>query len=243
MYKINLLPPELQRDISIDIKKLVKRVSVSLVVISVLAGYGAFLYSYVETQKEIAQTEKYLNELQLAVRIVEDLKKQRQDNEQTIKKFTEMIDQRLTWSYVLDDFSRNLPVDVWLERLELSYNETQAAAGTGQVTGQPNPNPQSQSSQPQTQGQTGAQAGATATKGGQASPTGQQGQSQASAPPVPNTLTIEGYSHTVPSIGVFINNLNKMPYFTKITLNELAEDEKTLAIKFKLTAAIKEGGR
>ncbi|OPX88396.1 MAG: Fimbrial assembly protein (PilN) [Pelotomaculum sp. PtaB.Bin104] len=242
MYKINLLPPELQRDISIDIKKLVKRLSVSLVVMSVLAGYGTFLYSYISTKKEISQTEKYLNELQVTVKIVEDLKKQRQGNEHTIQIFTEMIDKRLTWSYVLDDFSRNLPVDVWLERIDLSYIDPQAAAGAaGQTKGQPNP--QSQPQQAQAQGQAKAQAGAGATPGGQAPPAGQKGQPQAVSPPVPNTMTIKGYSHTVPSIGVFINNLNKMPYFTRITLNELAEDDKSLAFKFKLTAAVKEVGR
>lgn len=239
MDKINLLPPELQRDISIDIKKLVKRLFVSLVVISVLAGYSTFLYSYLATKKEIAQTEKYWNKLQVTVKIVEELKKQRQGNEQTIQEFTAIIDKRLTWSYMLDDFSHNLPVDVWLEKIDLSFVDPQVVVGAaGQVKGQ-----QAQIRPAQTQGRAGAQAGAGATLEEQAPPAGQNGQSQAFSPPVPNTLTIEGYSHTVPSIGVFINNLNKMPYFTKVTLNELAVDNKSSAIKFKLTAAVKEGGR
>jgi len=243
MYKINLLPSELQRDLSIDVRKLVKRAAVSLVAVILLAGYGSFLYSSYSTRKEIAKTEKYLNELNVTVKKVEEIKKQRETSEQSAQKLKELLNNRLAWSSVLEDLNHNLPVDVWLERIDLSHIDLQASTGaSGQPKGQADAQaPQSQS-QPAPAQPNPAQAGTGAVPEGKP-PSGQSGTPAPSSPPVPNTLTIEGYSRTVPSIGVFVNNLSRMPYFTRVTLNEFAEDEKMGAIKFKVTAAIKEGGR
>jgi len=234
MYKVNLLPPELQRDISVDIRRLVKWLTVSLVVIILVLGYGIFLYSFFSTKKEIVETEKYLSELQVTVNRIEDIKKQRQKNEQSVQKFKDLVEKRLIWSYILDDLNYNLPVDMWLASIELSFTGLQVSTGTvGQAQGQPN----AQASQMQIQVQTGA----GVVHGVQALPEGQKG--IAVSPPVPNTLTIAGYSRSVPSIGIFINNLHKMPYFAKVTLNEIAEDKNNAVIKFKITAMTREGGR
>jgi len=232
MYKVNLLPPELQRDISIDIRRLVKRVAIFLVVIILVLGYSIFLYSFFSTKKEIVETEKYLNELQVTVKKIEDIKEQRQKNEQSVQQFKELVEKRLTWSYVLDDLNYNLPVDVWLASIELSFTDLQASTETvGQAPEQPKVHvPQ-------------AQTGTRTVPGGQSLPAGQKEPLLSASPPVPNTLTVVGYSRTVPSIGIFINNLHKMPYFTKVTLNEIAEDENNAVIKFKITAMTKEGGR
>ncbi|MDD4170506.1 MAG: hypothetical protein PHD36_09710 [Desulfotomaculaceae bacterium] len=244
MYKVNLLPPELQRDISIDVKKLVKRVAVSLVAITLLVGYGIFLYSFFLTKDEIVKTEKYLNELQVTVKEIGALKHQRQSNELSVQKFNDLIIKRMTWSYVLDDLSDNLPVDVWLKSINLVFIDPQVATlSFGQGAGQPETQvPQAQQAQEQVQAMQ-AQAGVGVAPGGQVYPAGQKGPLLPASPPVPNTLTVEGYSLTVPSIGIYINNLNKMPCFTSVTLNEVVEDEEIAAIKFKLTAMIREGGR
>jgi len=217
MYKINLLPTELQRDLSLDVKGLVRRVSITITLILLLFGYGVFLFMGYLTQKEINDTEKYLNQISSTVKKVEGIKAQRVKNEESTKKFKELLNARLTRFPLLEDLSYNMPVDLWLDNVDMSYVAPANASGGA------------------TQGQTAA-------------PPQAQGQAAADkkvpvSPPVPNTLTIEGYSRTVPSVGIFMNNLYRMPYFSSVVLNELKTDEKSGSVKFKLTAVLKEGGR
>ena len=239
MYKVNLLPTELQRDISIDFRKLVKRLSVSLLAITLLASYSAFLYSFYSNRKDIARTERYLNELRVTVTKVEDIKKQRQNNEQSVQTLRELLSKRLSWSPLLEDLNCNLPVDMWLESFDLSFTDLQTSTGAaGQSPGQP------KALAPQAQAQSKpAQTGNGASSDGQAPAAGQKGPLPPASLTVPNTLTLEGYSRTVPSIGIFVNNLNRMPYFNRVTLNEISEDKKYGAIRFKVTAMLKESGR
>ena len=223
MYKLNLLPVELQRDLSIDIKGLVKRVTITITVFLLLASYGMFLFMGYLTQKEINDTEKYLNQISATVKKVEGVKAQRIKNEENTKKFKEILNARQARFPILEDLSYNMPVDLWLENVDMSYVASGQAANTpangsgGAAQTQP-------AAQSQTQGQAAAK-------------------KEAVSPPVPNTMIIEGYSLTVPSIGIFMNNLYLMPYFSSVVLNELNTDEKSGNIKFKLTAVLKEGGR
>ena len=87
MYKLNLLPVELQKDLSIDVKVLVKRVSIAATVILLLFGYGTFLFIGFLTQKKINDTERYLFQISSAVKRIEDVKAQRIKDEESTKKF------------------------------------------------------------------------------------------------------------------------------------------------------------
>lgn len=58
----------------------------------------------------------------------------------------------------------------------------------------------------------------------------------------PNGLTIEGYSLTVPSIGVYFNKLGHIPDLEEVSLYEIREDSRRIALRFKITAALKESG-
>ncbi|MGI6491784.1 MAG: PilN domain-containing protein [Pelotomaculum sp.] len=220
MYKINLLPVELQKDLSIDVKGLVKRVSIAMTVILMFFGYGAFLFMGYLTQKEINDTERYLSQISSSVNIIEDIKAQRIKNEESTKRFKELLNTRLARSPMLVDLSYNMPVDLWLENIDLSYvapEQTAANASSGAA--------QEQTAQPQPQGQ------APASK------------QEAVSAPAPNTFVLIGYSRSVSSIGVFMNNLYGMPYFSSVVLNELNTDEKSGNVKFKLTAQLKETGK
>jgi len=215
MYKLNLLPTELQKDLSIDFKGLVRRVTITITVILLLFSYGVFLFMGYLTQKEISDTEKYLSQISATVKKVEGIKAQRVKNEESTKKFKELLSARLTRFPLLEDLSYNMPVDLWLDNLDMSYvapAKTPANASGG-------------AAQPQAQGQPAAEKKAPV------------------APPLPNTLTIEGYSRTVPSVGIFMNNLYRMPYFSSVVLNELKTEESSGNTKFKLSAVLKEGGR
>lgn len=240
MYKINLLPSELQRDISIDVRKLVKRAIVALAAILLISGYSIFLFNYYSTKKEACELEKRLKQLEAAVKKVEEIKKQRRDNEQAVEKFKELLNQRLTWACVLKDIDYNLPEDMWLGSIDISYTGrwAQAEAGDKELE-QMKTKEAVQKGRPKS-GQTGT----GALSDSKTSAAKQEGTSQQASLPVPDTLAIEGYSRTVSSVGVFINNLNKLPYFKSALLEELGEDEKYAGVKkFKLIAEIKEGGR
>jgi hypothetical protein len=133
MYKMNLLPAELQKDLSIDIKGLIRRVTVTVIVILLLCGYGAFLYMGYLTQREISDTEKYLNQISATVKKVEGIKTQRLKNEESTKKFKELLSARLTRFPMIEDLSYNMPVDLWLENVEMSYVEPKDAGKNGQA--------------------------------------------------------------------------------------------------------------
>ncbi len=217
-YRVNLLPNKLQRNISIDVGKLVKRVVVTLAVVSLFTGYGIFLFNFYSTKKELAATEEKFKQVQVAVKKVEAIKKQRLDNEKAVNEFKELLKKRQTWACVLEDINYNLPTDMWLESIDIYCAERQVGP-----------------EQP-------AQENKTAS-GKQETDTGPEAEEQ-SAVPVPDTLAVAGYSRTVASVGVFVNNLNQMPYFSSALLVELFEDEKYMAVKkFRVSATIKEGGR
>ncbi|OPY57734.1 MAG: Fimbrial assembly protein (PilN) [Pelotomaculum sp. PtaU1.Bin035] len=242
MYKVDLLPYELQRDVGVDVKKLLKRLSVFLAAIFLLVSCGTFVFSELLTRKEIAVTEKELSEIQVTVNNIEEIKKQRQNNQHSIQNYKALINKKLSWSYLLEDLNSNLPVDMWLASLELSFTDMSASVGTvGQIAGQ------SEAQAPahvQARAQSKAtQANVGAAPGGQSPAAGQKDSPSPDSPPAPNILVVEGYSRTVPSVGIFVNNLDKMPYFTSVKLNEISEEEKNAAIKFKLTAILKDGGR
>ncbi|TEB06638.1 Fimbrial assembly protein (PilN) [Pelotomaculum schinkii] len=221
MYKINLLPAELQRDLSIDVKGLVRRVTVTIMVILLLFGYGAFLFMGYLTQKEISDTERYLSQISATVKKVEGIK-----NEESTRVFKELLNARQSRFPLLEDISYNMPVDLWLGNVDISYVAPKNAGKDGQP-GQPSGNESSGYAQGQP---------VTATQ----SATEKNG---VDSLPLPNTLIIVGYARSVPSIGFFMNNLYRMPYFSNVFLNELQWDEKEECFKFKLTAELKEGGR
>ncbi len=239
MHKINLLPPELQRDVSIDFKTLAIRASVTVTAMAVLAFYCTFLHSIYSIKNEISQKEIYLSEIQSTVKIVEEIKNQRLADEQSVQKYRELVSKRKLWSPMLEDLNCILPADMWLEGINISYVEQQPPGGIVIMPATPpvfQPGPQAQALQGQLQVKpVPPDTGVTQD--------GQKGTQPVSSLPTPNTLTMEGYSRTMPSVGVFVHNLGKMPYFVKATINEIGEDDKSAAFKFKITATIKESGQ
>ncbi len=217
-YRVNLLPNKLQRNISIDVGKLVKRVVVTLALVSLATGYGIFLFNFHATKKELAAAEKKFARVQVVVKEVEAIKKKRLENEKTIGEFRELLKKRQTWAGVLKEINYHLPEDVWLESIDLSYTEQQA----------------------------GPEQPAREDKDASGGPEAGKGPENEEHPvvPVPNTLAIAGYSCSVPAVGILVNNLNQMPCFSRAELVTLCEDEKyPVVTEFTVSTAIKEGGR
>jgi len=237
MYKVNVLPLELHRNINLDVKKLIKTMTVYTITTILLVAYGTFIFSYYSTRKEVAETEKELVQLQDTVNKVEKIKKQRQNDELAVQNFKALVDNRKTWSHMLEELNSSLPVDIWLESIDLSFAGPQTVAGiNGQTVGKPKIQAKGMQAQAQTRVN---RADAGAESGVESDP---KGLSQLVLPH-PNVLSVEGYSRTVPSVGILVNNLGKMPYLKNIMLNEIREDERHAAVKFKITAMIGESGR
>ncbi|RJQ30620.1 MAG: hypothetical protein C4589_02825 [Peptococcaceae bacterium] len=71
---------------------------------------------------------------------------------------------------------------------------------------------------------------------------GQPDKTAVVAPARPSKVVIEGAAWTVPSIGVFLNNVVSLPYFNDATLEEFHFDEELMATVFSISVSVKGGG-
>lgn len=126
--KVNLLPPELQREGIIDFKRLLKISVITVLIMVVLGGYAAFLVKFSVTRSEVDIAGQELEKLQAVVVRIEDLKKERKRNEVVAEGLHKLVSERDIWSDRLDDLNYNLPVDMWLTELDLL--KTQAPGKT-----------------------------------------------------------------------------------------------------------------
>lgn len=226
MYKINMLPLELQRNTGSGKQKLLKSFVFSTIAVVILAAYGSFLVSGYRLKIEIADAEKELAECQDQLAGVAESNRQLYDEQLSRQSFQNLINHRKTWSPLLEELDTSLPVDVWLERISLSYVDADApAASSGQAQGpgvpvRPPPV------------QTGRMPGVEIKSSPGAA---------LSVWPSANLIVVNGYSRTVPSIGILVYRLGQMPGLEQVTLNEIKEDQTHAAYRFTITAAL--GGK
>lgn len=228
-YKVNLLPPALQRESVIDTRRLVRLAAVTLVAAAVVGGYGYFLLQLVLMKGELAETRQRLAALEPTVARVNKMREERRTAEETARALTQLLNGRLAWSGMLADINYALPRDMWLDKLEI-LKEQQAPAGekkggSAQGTGG---------------GQSPAGAGAqsSATTGAAA---GAQAGAAPAAPPRPDRVVVEGYSRSVASVGVLVHNLHESPHFKAVTLQEVSEDAERGVWRFKILCVLPGG--
>jgi len=78
-----------------------------------------------------------------------------------------------------------------------------------------------------------------------AAPNPPQPQAAPQALPQPTRVTVEGGTNSLASVGVYLNNLCRLPYFKSVTLKELKEIKtggQERVTVFTIEAALKEGG-
>lgn len=212
MYKVNFLPRELQRDFVTDINKLAAGALFALIIAGVLAVYGFFLDRLHLVEAAVAEAGRYLESLQAGVAAVEEVKRRRVRDEQTVDSLRAIMEKRISWTEVLTGVNSQLPADVWLARLELGNRDLPGAAPERDYLREGRP----------------AQ--------GAGGPPG-------AAPPAPDVLVLEGYSRSVSSVGVLVDQLGRIPVFSRVLLNELSVDRKAAAYTFKITALLKGGSQ
>ena len=227
-YKVNLLPPELQRESIIDTRRLVRLAAVTLAAAAVVGGYGYFLLQLVLMKGELAETRQRLAVLEPTVARVNKMREERRTAEETARTLTQLLHGRLAWSGMLADINYALPRDMWLEKLEI-LKEQEAKPGEKKAAGQgagAGPPP------------AGAGGQSPATTGGAG---GAQAWAAAAAPPRPDLVVLEGYSRSVASVGVLVHNLRESPHFKAVTLEEVTEDAQLGAWRFKILCALPGG--
>lgn len=132
LYKVNLLPPELQREGTIDIRRLVVVVGAALPVAVILGCYIIFLINCTFIKNELDETKLQIASLSPAVSRVEDIMKERAELEETIKEFDEITKKRMSWSSLLSDLGNIAPVDLWLTGLEISDKAVKTSSDNAQ---------------------------------------------------------------------------------------------------------------
>lgn len=228
-YKVNLLPPELQRESIIDTRRLIRVAAVTLAVVTVLGGYGYFLLQLVLMKGELAEIRQRLAALEPTVARVNRLREERRTAEETTRVLKELLNTRLAWSGMLSDLNYALPRDVWLDKLTIYKEQSKDAEKKGSTApGEGGGKPSGTTGSNPVQPPAGGGPGAAGT--------------QPVSPPRPDRMALEGYSHSVASVGVLVHNLNQLPYFKEVTLQEVVEDEKAGAWRFKILCVISGGG-
>ncbi|ACA59488.1 PilN domain-containing protein [Candidatus Desulforudis audaxviator] len=194
MYKINLLPPELQKDVSVDMGRLKKLLVLAAVFVVLVGSYGSFLWQYHARNAELAQLRAQVALVKPIAEQVDALAARSAENEKRSAELETLLLGQIRWTRLLNDINYNLPADVFLGVIRAGRVEDVPVLG-----GFASPS--------------GLKADKTAA--GKAEPQGLV---------LPNVITIQGVAQSTASIGVLINNLYSLPYFELVQLKYLEEE-------------------
>jgi type IV pilus assembly protein PilN len=197
MYKVNLLPPRLQHEELVDIRRLLLTSLIAVLVLVVLGAGVSFVISDIVVHQEIASAIQQLTSLQPTVAMVQNMQNQTRLMLSTDNDYRSLLNRQMTWSGLIYDLNDIAPTDLWLVELDmtnadLSKNPEAAGNGSGSAPGS-NMNAVVRSN---------AQNGSEPV-------------------PYPNVVTIKGMAGSVTSIGIFVQNLNRLPYFKSVVINTI----------------------
>ncbi len=130
-YKVNLLPPKLQRESVVDVRRLVVLAGTTTGVALVVGGYAAFLLSFWGLRGELAAAEQQLASLRPLAARVEKVRAERQNLERLTREITQLRGQRFSWATLCTELERLAPVDLWLREVALGGAGEASARGAG----------------------------------------------------------------------------------------------------------------
>ncbi len=231
MYKVNLLPPKLQREELMDVRRLLL-ISVATVLALAIIGTGVgFVVSFANVKREINDANQQLIVLQPTVDMVQSLQSQIQTMRSTETDYKSLLDRQVAWSTLLYKLNEIAPSDLWLTELDMSNADLSKDPAAKQTsTAFP--------AAPGASGVPGANGNAVAMG---------NAQSAGEPYPYPNLITINGIANSVTSIGIFVQNLNQLPYFKNVviktigsqTLSSQANSSPVEANTFEITAYLR----
>ncbi|AEG15534.1 Fimbrial assembly family protein [Desulfofundulus kuznetsovii DSM 6115] len=193
MYRVNLLPPKLQRESTIDVRRLLILAGATTLIGGFLGACVFFPLNFLLMKNELAFTRQQIADLESVVARVEAMKKERQDLEGAIKEYSATLKERKTWSEIISRLGSITPVDLWLTGLEISNQQSQEGKNEGE-------------------------AAASKSAGSQPSKDREGG----GPPAKPNVMVFKGVSRTLSSVGVFEHNLYQLGYFERVELKKIS---------------------
>lgn len=135
LYKVNLLPPRLQREGVIDVRRLILILAAILPIVLLLGCCLLFRVNYSVINNELAETRAQLAALAPALSRMEGVVRERTELEETIEECEEISRKHISWSGVLDDLGGAAPIDLWLTGLNIANKDdavSKIAPGRGQ---------------------------------------------------------------------------------------------------------------
>lgn len=134
MYRVNLLPPKLQREGNIDFRRLFAVAGITLVSGAVVGGYGVFLGIYFGLKAELAATKQQIAALRPLAEQAEKIRAERERVEGLLREYKAVTAQRRVWWPVLGDLSAMAPGDLWLTGLDFMRAEGDGGDTSGGKT-------------------------------------------------------------------------------------------------------------
>ena len=196
MYRVNLLPPRLQHEELMDVRRLLLISVIAVLVLAILGAGVSFVISDIVVHQEIDSAVQQLTSLQPTVAMVQSMQSQTRAMLSTEADYKGLLGRQMAWSSLIYELNDIAPTDLWLVELDMTNADLSKVPAAKQVTTvSPDAN------------------GNAATKG--------NAQNGSEPVPYPNVITIKGMSGSVTSIGVFDQNLNQLPYFKNVVIKSI----------------------
>ena len=205
LYRVNLLPPSLQREELVDVRRLLLTSLAAVLILAIVATTVVFVISFNNVKQEIGFANQQVAVLQPTVDMVQSLQSQIRAMQSTAADYNGLLNRQVTWSTLIYKLNEIAPSDLWLTELDMNNTNLSKDPASKQVsTAFP--------AAPGASGVPGANGNVVAMGNAQGS----------NEPyPYPNVITIKGMANSVTSIGIFDQNLNKLPYFKNVVINTI----------------------
>lgn len=146
-YRVNLLPPKLQREGIIDFHRLALVGGITLLLAVALGSYSTFLLNFSSLKNDLESTKQQLVSLTPLVTGVEGIINERKELEAILEEYNTILNKRITWSSdLLADLVETVPVDLWLVELNVYHKPVEQQAKS--ITAIPDDAAQGESSKP-----------------------------------------------------------------------------------------------
>ena len=205
LYRVNLLPPSLQREELVDVRRLLLTSLAAVLILAIVATTVVFVISFNNVKQEIGFANQQVAVLQPTVDMVQSLQSQIRAMQSTEADYNSLLNRQVTWSTLIYKLNEIAPSDLWLTEMDMNNTNLSKDPASKQVsTAFP------------------AAPGASGVPGDNGNVVA-MGNAQGSGEPYPypNVITIKGMANSVTSIGIFDQNLNKLPYFKNVVINTI----------------------
>lgn len=205
IYRVNLLPPKLQREELVDVRRLLLTSVAAILILAIVGAGVVFMIAFNNVKQELNNANQTIAILQPTVDMVQGLQSQIRVMQSTEADYKGLLGRQVTWSNLIYKLNEIAPSDLWLTELDMSNADLSKDPAAKQAsTAFP--------AAPGASGVPGANGNVVAMG---------DAQSAGEPYPYPNVITIKGMANSVTSIGIFDQNLNNLPYFKNVVINTI----------------------